>query len=180
MNDAQVDELLARFNVPIQTWGTGAAKTRAHLDEEIRSGETKLIVQDDMLIRSAKGVLVDVYYEAQGVTLYLIEKSQVFTDGRTKKRTTTGSIGEKLKPGELPIAAAHRALSEELGLAMELRLVECEYFVKGPVPSDSYPGIYSRYEVWRFKTNLPPEAFRPQGYVERQHDKSSYFEWIAT
>ena len=43
--------------------------------------------------------------------------------------------------------------------------------------SPSYPGLATEYLRHEMKTNLSAAAFKPEGYIEHQADKSTYFVW---
>ena len=91
-----VVHFLTAHNVPIETWGTGSAKTLEHLLRELHAKESRLYVLKGMVIREAEGVLVDVYHWRNSELLKLFEEKQIFADGRVKTRDTGGSIGEKI------------------------------------------------------------------------------------
>jgi len=169
--------LLKLNRVPLERWGTGEAKTLDHLVAELIDGECRLLLQDGSLTRHAEGAVVDVYCEGPGGRLKLVEDRQVFTDGRTKRRNLDTSIGEKMKPGEHPHDAATRALAEELGITASLSVEALGTRRKGPVPSVAFPGLTTVYDMHMFAVTLPPELVRPEGYVERQDDKTTYFVW---
>jgi len=170
-------ELLRRHQVPYENWGTAEAKTLSHLLAELEAGECRLLIVGDTLTRHASGAVVDVYCDGPGGRLKLVEDRQVFRDGRTKRRNLDTSIGEKIKPGEHPQVAAHRALAEELGITVPLSLTNLGNRRKGPVPSVAFPGLATIYDMYAFEVTLPPELVKPEGYVEHQPDKSTYFVW---
>jgi len=177
MEQDKVVALLRRHNVPVEVWGTAEAKTLGHLLAELEAGECRLVEQGDSLVRYAAGAVIDVYCDGPDGRLKLIEDRQVFRDGRSKRRDLDTSIGEKMKPDEHPQVAAHRALTEELGITVPLSLVPLGTRRKGPVPSVAFPGLVTVYDMHRFEVTLPQELVRPDGYVEHQADKSTYFIW---
>lgn len=174
---AWLSSFLITHGVPVHTWGTGEAKTFDHLYQEVSSGEATLTVDGDRVIRSAEGSTVTVYYRDGARLLRLVEAKQVFKDGRERVRNLPTSVGEKLAHGEDPYAAAHRALTEELGITERLTLYLDAPSTKGPIPSPSFPGLYTRYTMHNYHVYLPEDLYHPEGYVERQKDKSSYFVW---
>lgn len=176
MDEQHVRAKLEEFGVPYQTWGTGNSKSFAHLAREIAAGESYLYELNGKLVRKADGVLINVYFAQRA--LILIETLQLFADGRRISRKTDGSIGEKFKPGELPCDAALRAFREELGIDdPKLPLIEKPIYERGPLPSSSFPGLVSHFTVHHFEVDLPERHFIADGYIERQSDKTTYFNW---
>jgi NUDIX domain len=179
----KVLKLLRKHKIPLATWGIGKAKTFNHLMQEITSGEAELVETKQGLTRRARGAIVGVYFNDNGTQLFLREDRQEFIDGRVRSRDLDTSVGEKLAPGEEPRAGALRALTEELGFSSEevsrLTLVPEDTRIKGPVPSDSYPGLQTLYIMHPFSVTIPSALYRPEGYIERQEDKTSYFLWKA-
>lgn len=177
----EVLSLLFAHHIPTETWGTGKAKTLEHLFNEVESGEASLLEVDGVLMRRAEGSIVSVFYRNDPDTFFLREDRQVFSDGRTRVRDLDTSVGEKLSPNENPLSGAWRALVEELGFSYEetvrLVFVSEKQRVKGPVPSDSYPGLQTLYIMYPFTVFLPKHLFKPEGYMEKQTDKATYFEW---
>ncbi|HJZ04801.1 hypothetical protein A2634_00945 [Candidatus Amesbacteria bacterium RIFCSPHIGHO2_01_FULL_48_32] len=176
MNLNELKEFLNSRKIPYEEWGTGESKTLAHLLTEIRSGEVKIEDSGKKVLRSVKGVGINVFFsQGQGV-LKLVEEKQVFSDGRERRRSLSTSIGEKMRPGELPDEAAIRTLKEELGI-IGVALFNTGVEDREQILSTSYPGLWSKYKVYIYETRLSPYHFRPEGYVEVQDDKTSYFIW---
>jgi len=172
--------LLKISNVSLGDWGTGAAKTVDHLLKEINDGESTLIKKGNFLLRSVTGSSVRIFYKQKSsALLFLKEDKQIFKDGREKRRELAGnmSIGEKLKFGEIPAIGAWRALAEELGVTEKLPLVPRPNIIKGPIPSISFPGLYTLYSIYAFEVFLPEKWYKPEGYAEKQADKTNYFIW---
>ncbi len=180
MERGKLIALLRGNDIPIDSWGTGIAKTVDHLLKEINAGESELLKKDGALLRAAVGSTIRVYYRNEAVLFHLKEEKQVFKNGRVKKRELAGdmSIGEKLKPGEIPAVGAWRALAEELGITEKLPLIPLPDIIKCPVKSVSFPGLLSLYTIHAFEVFLPEKWYRPEGYVEKQSDKTSYFVWM--
>jgi|CXWL01.1.fsa_nt_gi hypothetical protein len=177
----EVLALLKKHRIPLATWGTGKAKTFDHLLREITSGEAELIESEHGLVRKARGAIVAVYYDDNGTRLFLEEDRQEFKDGRVRTRDLDTSIGEKLAPNEDAVMGARRALIEELDFPMHyvarLPLISEATRTKGPVPSDSYPGLMTLYIMYPFSVTIPPLLFKREGYKEKQKDKTSFFVW---
>jgi hypothetical protein len=178
MQKEELRAFLLAHDIPLHLWGRGEAKTLEHLTKELSEGEAALRYETGRLQRVARGAIVDVLYQDRSRLLRLRETRQVFADGRERirKDLSTG-IGEKLKLDETPLAGALRALQEELGIDEPLTYLELPERTKGPLPSVSYPGLYTLYVMYPFEVFLPRRLYRPEGYIERQEDKSNYFEW---
>lgn len=176
----QEDELLAllkMYAIPVAQWGVGDAKTLQHLLEELNAGEVSLQERQGMLVRTVAGSSLNVYYKDGATTLMLTEKEQIFTDGRHRKRNIETSIGEKMKRDETPGEAAWRAMREELNIEEQLPLIPRPKIIKGPIPSESFPGLYTLYTIHVYDVFLPKRHFKPEGYTEHQTDKTTVFVW---
>lgn len=163
--------------IPVESFGSGEAKTIDHLLGELRAGESQLALEGGTLVRRIEGASVIVLADApEGRRMVLTEDHQQFSDGRVRRRRLGNSIGEKLVPGEVPEQAARRALSEELGLPGTGRL-SARGLERGRVVSTSYPGLCSENRAHRFIYELGPGEWRAGGYTERQSDKTTVFCW---
>lgn len=69
-----------------------------------------------------------------------------------------------------------RLLFVELGVEGEINLTELEGEEQVKM-TDSYPGLRSHYVVHKFQAILEDGQFNPEGYVEEQPDKSTFFVW---
>jgi hypothetical protein len=177
-----IDELkkfLSKYDIPLSEWRKGEAKTLNHLAKEIQEDECSLVEADGFVHRMvSNGVAAHIFYEHEGVRFKLVEEKQVFKDGRERVRgDIRTSIGEKMKSDESKDEAIIRAFQEELGIDPDFEIKETRPIVKGPVPSVSYPGIWSTYRFWIYMVNLPERHFKSDGYIEEQEDKTSYFVW---
>ena len=189
MNRGELMRLLLGHNIPVGTWGTGKAKTFEHLFAEVTSEEVAVeveeaggqifgtVIRPRTVRRTVYGSIVRIYYDDGETSWKLVEQKQVFKDGRLRPRSLQGSIGEKLKRNELPETAARRAMAEELGITEPLSLDTFPPIIKGPLPSDSYPGLESVYYMHIFEVYLPTHLYKPEGYIEHQEDKDNYFVW---
>lgn len=177
-----IDELtsyLKSEGIQLDNWGTGNAKTVANLFRELSEGEVFLVKTPEGLVRKLAAANVRVYFqEANGQVLYLKEQKQIFKDGRERIRDhMTWSIAEKIHPGEDILAAVKRALQEELNITDEIVLIGKGRTVNN-VNSFSYPGIKSQYVSHAFEAFLSLSQFKPNGYIEEQVDKTSYWQWV--
>jgi len=171
----EITKRLSSHGVPLDSWGSGKAKTIGHLAKEILEGETVLVDKNGEIIRRVELVHVDVRYTSNGTELQLVEDRQEFKDGRVRRRGLTG-ISEKMKPEENPVVSAKRALMEELGVNDQANLESLGTQEKTQ-NSPSYPGLTTEYLRHEMRTIMPNSAFKPEGYVENQSDKSTYFVW---
>lgn len=171
--------LLEAHSIPLSKWGVGEAKTVDHLLKEVRSGEVELVSENGVLFKVGSIAAVDVYYRDGDTTLKLWEEKQVFSDGRERRRPNTyGGLVEKMLPGENCLTGASRALREELGIESEVEIVLKQSFLDDTGGSMSYPGIRARHTVYLCEVQLPECFYKPEGYVEEQSDKKSYFIWV--
>jgi hypothetical protein len=175
--------ILESAGLPLQDWGQGSSKTVGHLLAEVRDGESLISVGRNGEIRREVDVVgVDVLHVTAGGDVYLLrEDRQVYKkeyqkDKRVRQRNLSTSLGEKIKLGEDPVDAANRSLSEELGVAETTGLYSLG-FQETIDPTDSYPGLVSQKTLHLFVAQIPAESFVPEGYVEKQGDKTNYYLW---
>lgn len=174
-----IKPILTQHRVPVEIWGKGGAKTIQHLQAEVDAGETTLVADNETLLRQVGVAFIDVFYTRGEQKLKLKEEKQVFRDGRTRPRQLEGSVAEKLSRGEQPIEAARRALREELKIsdAFDIQGKGSKTELKD---SPSYPGLLTKFEKHYFETELNDHQYKPEGYIENQDDKTTYFTWKAT
>ena len=168
---------LKEYSIPIEYWGKGYAKTIGHLLDELKNDECVIIDKDGYLVRYIEFVGIRVYYKDGNDTWVLKEDRQEFKDGRVRRRTMPSSVSEKMKFGEDPMLSAIRGIKEELDIDVtENQLIkrrELDY----DGGSQSYPGLKSKYKGHQYTCYLKSHQFNPDGYVEVQKDKSTFFVW---
>ena len=175
-------KLLAASGIPIEQWGTvntqgAATKSIEDLLQEIQEGETVLLREaSGRLIRQVSACDIDIFGMHTGQRFRLVEDRQVFKDGRERCRSMPRSIAEKIKPGEDPTEAAARGVAEELSITAPITATPTGIRSEEKF-SASYPGLTSQYVFHEFVVELAPEAFVPEGYVEHQEKKDTYFRW---
>ena len=174
--------LLFNNHVPLARWGNGQAKTFKHFITELDTGDCEFQLRDNKIVRKIRVLLIAVYYKDPETEklFHLMETIQVFKiDGRKRIRNSGYSVGEKLKSGKIADnTSVTNALKEELGVSGEvLRLKKTDkYVTQGN--SKSYPGLETVSENFCFTVYLTPEQFKPEGYIEEQNDKTTYFKWV--
>lgn len=175
-NLKRLQSYLHSFGTPIDSWGINGTKTVRHLLNELQTGESDLEEKDGKLMRHVTGIGINIYYKAGKQVFKLKEDKQIFSNKSVRQRNISTSLGEKMKPGELPKEAAQRALKEELGItAYELGKPTIED--REPKVSGTYPGLLTKHYVYVFTVSLREEDYKPEGYIEVQTDKTTYFVW---
>jgi hypothetical protein len=180
ISKSEVIALLKTYSVPYHAWAQSGttSKSLEALVQELNEDESVLETFGGQLVRISRGVGIHVYALTVTGMRTLYEARQTFSDGRSRVRTLSTSLGEKLKRNEKPSTAAHRALREELGIedGSGLRFI-CMEVQKGIVPSESFPGLHTKYVLDVFEIILPNHLYDPLGYREIQHDKVTEFKW---
>ncbi len=153
MLSAQLHALLHLFQVSVESWGAGEAKTVDDLLGEIAEGECYLRVDQSgitRVIEVAKLHILQALYRNRG---YLIEVSECPPGRGLSKKDDHPS--ETLKRGETAMQAAIRGVKEELSVgrdyihSMGLMSLEIE-----PRPSKSYPNLTCIYVLHHIEVIL--------------------------
>lgn len=168
---------LREHGIDTREWGRGPYKGFEHLLTEILSGETQLGIVDEKVHRVCSVLRIDVRYRAgDNSELQLFEAEQIFADGRRRERPTPYAVWEKLKQNEDPNEAVIRAVQEELQIegAVNSSYLLKEVLVESPL---DFPGLPSLLTAIDYQVHLTTQQFRPQGYEEKQADKTTYFRW---
>lgn len=170
-DEDQLIAALSQYKIDTSTWG----KPVSNLYKEIKEGECALDLEKDGLNRRVSVVTVKCFHtNAAGERFQLIEREQVFKDGRVRNRNLQ-HLAEKAFPNESIGATALRALKEELGITgLMVRLGDNKVEVN---ESSSYKGVKSTYELNSFSCEIPLEKYKEE-YVEKQKDKDTYFSWM--
>ena len=130
------------------------------------------------MLREVSVVAVDVLSKnSYGDICVLKEEKQVFANGEVKRRNHQSSLGEKIKPGEEPEKAVARALQEELGIEEEVEALYYLGYEETVHTPDTYPALQSSYHFHKYATIIAESSFKPEGYVERQPDKTNFYVW---
>ncbi len=179
MSEAAMLELLAEYDIPIETWGREGKKTVSDLLKEINEGETVLKVREDgSLTRRVCVAGLDVLAWADGRWYKLVEDRQEFElDGAVKRRNISTSLGEKIHGGESSLSAMTRAVGEELGVDIQQEDVLLGGIERHEYDSSTYPGLVTYQELTLGVTVLSSDNFAREGYREVQEPKTTYFVW---
>ena len=146
-----MSEWLARRGVRLEEYGKGDAKSLGDLAREVAIGESTLAWDEtgNAVVRHVRVLSVRVISASGKRTL--VETEQTLPDGRVRRRGNL-PLSEKMKPGETVDEALKRAVSEELGSALERGSARIERI--GEVASEettrispSYPCLVSRYSL---------------------------------
>lgn len=171
--------LLKKYDIPCDMWGTGKSKTIEHLLDELENKECSLEEEGDSLTRYIEFVGIKIYYvDKNEQRWFLKEERQEFVDGRIRRRNIPNSVSEKMKFGENPKFAAVRGIKEELNVVIktdQLKKYSDLHYDGGSV---SYPGLDTKYKGHKFVCYLTDDQFNPNGYIEIQRDKKTFFNWI--
>lgn len=182
-SDISSDELLGYMieaDMPLLLYGKDGAKTINHLIDELREGESILSMDENGKLYREVGVLwLNVLCKMPNGAVYALrEDRQVHRDGTVKRRQLLSSLGEKLKAQEDSRDVVPRALAEELQVGEEYIN---ELYFQGEdhdilIP-DTYPGLETQYKFFKYTAVIDEAAFRSEGYIEEQQDKTNYYLW---
>ncbi|MBU1084930.1 MAG: hypothetical protein ABIJ43_04430 [Candidatus Beckwithbacteria bacterium] len=181
VNSIETPETLGGYlsgkGVSVSEWGKNEAKTVRHFFNEIKNGDCVLVDTSEGLRRRVVSANVRVYHQADDDLFYLKEDRQEFKDGRVRKRDWfTWSASEKVKPTESIEEGGERVLREELKIQGDLNIVRKEVKPES-TESPSYPGLHTEYQSNFFDAYLTDKQYNPDGYIEEQPDKITYWVW---
>ena len=177
MDLKSLEEYLIQYGIPTNEWGTGYAKTLNHLLSEINSGECSIVEEDGKLIREIEFVMAEIFYEKEGKIFKLIEDRQIFSDGRIRTRKKESSVSEKMIIGEDPLKSLIRGIEEELRVYIKESQIESSGTEEKKEESQSFPGLMTKYKGHKFICFFEESQYNPEGYLEIQKDKKTYFVW---
>ncbi|MFM2383590.1 MAG: hypothetical protein RIQ72_162 [Candidatus Parcubacteria bacterium] len=175
---SELKDVLTQAGINLSTWGVGEAKTVEHFLEEVQSGESKITIKSDgSILKELTASIAFVYYNSpDGKKFILREHKQVFKDGRERIRNIPSSISEKNMPGEEPEEAIIRGIKEELGIEA-LNIQKIGKPELSTQISTTFPGLIPQITLHTFETTLTDSQYNPEGYIEHQEDKDTYFIW---
>ncbi len=179
--ETELKNLLSSSGIDPNLYGSGTAKTVSDLAKEIIDGESEIINVGGKLERRIGAVAISLLFiNDDGDLLKLFENKQVFRDGRVRNREPLygTSIVEKIHAGEDKKAAMARGVLEEIGVDIGNVIVDEPELRSRLRDSESYPGLQTNQETYVFPDVVINEGdFKPEGYVEVQDNKSTYFVW---
>ncbi|KAM0871311.1 hypothetical protein ACQ4PT_039478 [Festuca glaucescens] len=194
--DALAAYLRPRLPAPaLASWGTApGTKNLLNLFLELSCGDCTLLpsaasAPAALVVRAVHVATVRIRNRRGAL---LVETRQLLSDG-TLRRRGPRPVSEKMRPGETPEAAAARAVREELGERVRVRILGA-----GAEPrveereSASYPGLPARYvlhavdaelveglpEEGEFDTEESGEGEGHDGGGEAITVKRHYWAWI--
>jgi hypothetical protein len=177
-SEERLKNKLKEYNIPVDLWGTGNAKTIRHLYKEIIENESTLEEESGSLVRYIEFVGIRIYYRDEEDQLWALkEDRQEFKDGRVRRRNMMSSVSEKMKFGEDPLESAIRGIEEELGVKISKDQLIKRRDLDYNAGSSSYPGLKTIYKGHQYTCYLNKEQFDQKGYIEVQEDKSTFFVW---
>ena len=156
-----------------EQWGVGKAKSSRDLWAELQAGETQLTACGRRRVRVVTGWI----RRSTDDERILLELSQELGDGRIRSRKRP--MGEKIQGQETPLRTLYRGLEEELQLdASSIELLHREpYHHVEERTSNSYPGLSSIYDLYRYEIlcrKLPEDDFT---VVESCGSRSATWGW---
>jgi hypothetical protein len=161
---------LRKYNIQFENWNK--SKTILDLLNEINKSDSFLKEENGELLRVVKFVNIKVTFE----NLILKEEIQIFKNGGNRKRNLYG-VSEKIRPNENIYMGCFRAMEEELGLEIYIDQLEYVSSFKEIKDSNSYPGLKTEYNGHIFKCELDIYQHNPDGFVEEEENKTTYFVW---
>lgn len=163
-------------------WGDNGSKPLSALYKEIQNGESIVYLDNaGNIIRNISYVGIEVYFTTDSRIFRLYEDHQEFKNGFIKVRESqTEGVFEKMMIDEDPIVAGFRGIKEELGInarGVHLSAKKDNPQIFPPKNSKTYPGVLSVHTKHSLCAIIDRDSFKPEGYVEHQEDKTTYFKW---
>jgi hypothetical protein len=171
-------ELLNSFNIDYSNW----VKPVTTLFDEIQNNDCYLDIVDGELRRFVDVMKIHCYYTKDNKQYLLKEEKQVFKDGKVRSRNHY-HVAEKIQKGEFLLAAAVRALKEELQVTVDsTKFIHNANMdtVNSANANPSYSGLVSVYHTFNFTMDFDDDQYNPDGYQEVQESKTTYFVWVQT
>ncbi len=177
-------DLLARYDVPVNTWGRGRSKTALELwNEVVRDGVYFEDRGDGALYRVARSVRIFVFCKLDDGRILRLKECQVSMDGTLIDRVLPNhaSMSETVMPGEAWIAAALRAAAEELGIhgPDPLEFLVWDEDATDIHTSKAYPGLMTHNAFARVIWKMDPRRYQ-WFYFSLERTLTAVFYWYET
>ncbi|KAL5223521.1 hypothetical protein ABZP36_010160 [Zizania latifolia] len=131
----------------LASWGkVPGTKALLNLFIELSEGDCVLLTAAPPQHPVVRAVRVAIVRIRNRCGALLVETRQLLSDGTLRARGAR-PLSEKMRPGETPEAAAARAVREELGERVRVRILDCAEPRVEERESASYPGLPVRYEL---------------------------------
>ncbi len=173
--------LLEQYGVDLGKWDAFSVELDKNLYNMLVSKEAGLIDLGGKLFLTMRVACVNVWYESEGSKFVLYEEKIVMQgEGGGKRvldRKKGWGITEKVKFGEDPVEAAVRGVGEEIGvkvLPKQLTNYRCE---EKELETRAFPTLYASYKFHIYDLVLSGKEVHPNGYIEVDGNKTSYFKW---
>lgn len=173
----ELNEKLTQNSIDTSDWWSSGKKDIQSLLDELNKWRCELEVIDWVLTRIISLVWVDIYHTDNNDLKYnLREIKQVLKNGTEVINDFDHSVWLKMEGTETPITAMRRWMREILKLKW---FVDIKKWTKNRInkTSKSYPGLASQYIRYWFSAKLNNDQFNPDWYIDKQKDKTFYFEW---
>ncbi len=166
---------LQAHQITTAAWGQGAAKSVAHLWQEVQNGESALSDETPLRrVRVVELLVLDGDHQ-------LIEAAQILVTGQVRRRNRPPS--EKMHPREDPFTAARRCLVEELGVApTAIHIAPTQAISERQECADSasYPGLITQFTFYRVMAqveHLPTTTFTTPNAAHAHGDPVVAHQW---
>lgn len=145
--------LLQKFEVPVDSWGTGKAKNVTDLLRELFEEECYLRVDNDGVARILEIIKMHITDPSRPERGKLFVASQTLSDGRVRERNEMPA--GKIKGKESPDKGFRREMKEEIPFLSRADWIGgFSNTTREPRPSPSYPGLQCVYLVHHFNIVL--------------------------
>lgn len=155
-SEENVKDYLVKYNINLDAFGQGSAKTLGQIAQEMSQGESCLMENSSGKVVRVTDVCVLRLSEQPPGKRILVETEQQYADGR--RRTVNRLPGTKRRPNENIITTARRILATMLKIEEdEVNMGQTE-LLEEEKDSPSYPGIMTVYRKHIVVANIGQAA----------------------
>lgn len=186
MHDDQIRHLLQKHHIDTDAFGKGHYKTLAAFVDEVRIGETRLMLdasQHKCLVRVVELVQLRIIHE--GTKQYLVHAASRYTNGRMRPDYNRLPTTKKL-PFENGLQTVERIIKTKLDLLDGKLKIDFSAIDKSEEDEESkhYPGVRTVYrkEVFECVLDVPESELAALGigspdgqFITNEHDSRSEF-----